>query len=193
MYHPRIFLLLFVFGVVGLGSPAQAFDLTGKKRAGLEAELVTMHEENERLKQDLSILQRENERHASDLTVLKGQLATLEEQVKTAQGKVGECEQRLAVEAKRGSGIKVIFFNGDIIYEIFSDAFVNYKAGIRYRSLADQEFFQKLQSFEQGNGGDFEVLAVLKEIDASNDRMIDDKEALAFRKIAEARFAQKGM
>jgi hypothetical protein len=184
MHYARIIPLLFAVVSCGLAGPAFAWDLTGKKRANLQSEMEDMQAENTLLQQELAALQVTNEQQAKKIFFL-------EEEVKAIRGKVGECEQKLAVEAKRGTGIKVIFFKGDIIYEIASDAYVNYKAGIRYRSLADPEFLEKLQTFEQGQGGDFEVLAVLQEIDRSNDRMIDDSEAMAFREGAEAQFAQR--
>lgn len=181
--------------------------LTGgktKKIAALELELSRLQQEISAKQQALDAsnsevvrltgqvddLAKQNAQLEGELSTVQGDLSRLQGQFGDVTGQMEACQEKLATETKRGSGIKVIFFNGDIIYEIASDAFVDYRAGLRYRSLGDEAFFEKLQSFERGQGGDFDVLAVLKEVDKSRDRLIDEDEALKFRKIEETRFSQ---
>ena len=187
--------------VFAAGPAAAAWDLTGKERiTQLEAEnaklfaqgtqqkaiLDQKESEIKALTAQLEELKSQKSQLDAEVALLGTESADMKKQLELKGGVLAECEAKLATEAKRGTGIKVIFFGGDIIYEVFTDAFNEYRAGLRYRSLTDRDFAEKLQSFEQGMGGDLEVLAVLKDMDLSKDRLVDLEEAQTFRKKVEA-------
>lgn len=89
---------------------------------------------------------------------------------------------------KRERGMGIFFFGGDIIYEVAPEAFRDYRAGLRFRALIDSNFAAAFKMFEEGKGGDEEVLRVVKEIDTSGDRYIDIGEASSFRKAEEDKY-----
>jgi|GEM_PF-3371632 len=97
------------------------------------------------------------------------------------------------LEKAKIKGISVILFGGDIIYEVAVDAYKEYRAGLRYRSLSDQNFSASFKSFEEGKGGDTELLSVLKEVDNSCDRFVDMNEASRFRKSEEDKYGKTGV
>ncbi|MBI5789629.1 MAG: hypothetical protein HZA78_12325 [Candidatus Schekmanbacteria bacterium] len=97
------------------------------------------------------------------------------------------------LEQSSAKGISVVFFSGDIIYEVMLDAYKNYRAGLRYKALSDTVFGPMYSQFEEGKGGDAGVLAILKEIDSSGDRVIDAKEAIRFRQSAEESYSRKNV
>lgn len=179
-----ILLSLMVTGTAG------AWDLTGKEKINEFQKIVSEQDaEIFRLKGDLEKrdslitgLQTEIDNLKQSEASLQSEILQTKTLLSDADAKAEKCEQKLAVEMKRGTGIKVIFFKGDIIYEVMNEAFVDYKAGLRYRSISDSVFRDVLSRFEQGAGGDHELLAAMQEMDMSGDRIVDMKEAVAFRK-----------
>lgn len=155
-------LLAFLF-ILPLGSIALAWDLTGKEAEELQRKNAKLEEQIKQLQEQLQIQKIDSNKE------------------------LRACQDKLAIEAKRGSGIKIIFFGGDIIYELNTAAFTDYRAGLRLRSIHDQIFAESMGNFENGRGGDMEMLSLLKEIDVSKDRMIDETEAQDFRKNEEAK------
>jgi hypothetical protein len=120
---------------------------------------------------------------------IKGQMA---EQKARCDSREAEMSKILETEKMRGKGIKVVFFSGDIIYDISSEAFTDYKAGLRYKALRDGSFAEKLKLFENSMGGDGDVLAVLKQVDRSQDKLISAQEAASFRMAEEAAYMGGG-
>jgi vacuolar-type H+-ATPase subunit I/STV1 len=112
----------------------------------------------------------------------------MEEQKRKFAALEADFQKEIEREKYRSSFIKVIFFGGDIIYEVANDAFNDYRAGLRFKTLRDADFASQYKLFEVGKGGDPQVLSVLKEIDVSKDRIIDAQEARAFRKNEETIF-----
>jgi len=175
----KSFFLVFLIVLVTFSVDALALDLGGKKKIkALEEELSDSQEM-------ASELEEKNAKLEEQLAEITAQLDQARQSTSATEAELEGCKTKLATEEKRGSGIKVVFFNGDIIYEIASDAFVDYRAGLRFHSLSDVEFSESLQLFEKGMGGDLKVLAAMKLIDSSHDRMISLREAAEYRRKAE--------
>lgn len=122
---------------------------------------------------------------------LEGQLAICKADKEKLSKEKAECEKKEAeCQAKTAQkGIPVILFGGDIMYEVAVEAFKDYKAGLRFRTLNDPNFQEKSKMFEEGKGGDSEMLAVLKEVDKNADKIIDASEASGFRKAEEDKYS----
>lgn len=125
------------------------------------------------------------------LSASKDTIAKLEQQLSAEKAKYTRDMEELhkKLEMTKVKGMTVIFFGGDIVYEVAVDGYKDYKAGLRYRSLIDENFKTALEQFEYGKGGDAIILGVVKEIDTSGDRLIDANEALRFRKTEEDKYA----
>lgn len=121
------------------------------------------------------------------LSQCKAERDRLVNQKSECEKKQTECLERVAVTEK--SRITLILFGGDIIFEVSATAFKDYKSSLRYRTLNDSHFADKVKLFDTGMGGDAEMLAVLKEMDTSGDKLIDTAEAAAFRKAEEDKYS----
>ncbi|MBI5142413.1 MAG: hypothetical protein HZA20_09545 [Nitrospirae bacterium] len=198
---------------VGLAGCASMDDVTGKKRiTELEQSVAQMEKLLADQKVDCankeSQLRRQSEEQLASqkadcersvttqkadcdkgMSDIKGQMA---DQKARCDSREAEMSKILETEKMRGKGIKVVFFSGDIIYDISSEAFTDYKAGLRYRALRDTAFAEKLKLFEDGKGGDGEVLAALKAVDRSQDKLISAQEASAFRAAEESAYMGGG-
>jgi len=155
---------------------------TGK--AQIEDDYSRFRESADREREDLEASNRELER---SLHTTREELAELERRYREVSAELDVFRSREAAEAGR---INVMLFGGDILYAVSPDAFGDYRAGLRMRSLVDSEFAAALREFEEGRGGDAELLLVLRQVDTSNDRLIAFDEARAFRQAQDGSFAK---
>lgn len=142
----------------------------------------TSVEEKAKLEQQLATCKAEKEKAVASLTKEQAFARQMESKFK---------EQIKRLESGATKGISIIFFGGDIIYEVSLDAYKSYRAGLRYRALRNVAFANEYEKFEAGKGGDAVVLGVLKEIDLSADRTIDAREAYDFRQTEESLYSKK--
>jgi len=119
---------------------------------------------------------------------LEKKLADAEEQLTRKEAEFKAAIEKLEKSSK--GGMSIVLFGGDIIYKVDAEGFTNYRAGLRYRTLRDTVFATALGEFERGQGGDADMIKVLKEIDTSGDRFIDSNEAARFRKAEEDKYSQ---
>ena len=123
--------------------------------------------------------------------ILNGKIDRLSSENAKLQEKVTELEKSLATERTRGKGIKLALFGGDIIYEVDSNAYVDVRAAFRLRAVRDRDFGENFNLYEQGRGGDSQILTLLREIDADKDRFITNAEGIEFRRGEESAFYQR--
>lgn len=169
--------------LLGCATVDQAFDrATGK--AQVENDYTAFRESADREREDLEA---SNRQLAVELQTAHEELSELERRHGEAMEELERYRAREAAEAGR---INIMLFGGDILYSVSPDAFGDYRAGLRIRSLVDSEFAAALQDFEAGQGGDAEVLRVLRQVDSSNDRVIAFEEARAFREAQDGSFAK---
>jgi len=124
---------------------------------------------------------------------LRDTVANLEQQLSAEKAKYASDIEGLQkkLEITKVKGMPVIFFGGDIAYEVAVEGYKDYRAGLRYRALRDENFKTALEQFEAGKGGDAIILSTLKEMDTSGDKLIDPSEARGFRKSEEAKYTSK--
>jgi len=198
----RLLVIAVSAAFVGIAGCASMDDVTGKKRiTELEQSVAQMEKMLADQKVDCankeSMLRKQGEEQLASqkadcnkgMADIKGQMA---EQKARCDSREAEMSKILETEKMRGKGIKVVFFSGDIIYDISSEAFTDYKAGLRYKALRDGSFAEKLKLFENSMGGDGDVLAVLKQVDRSQDKLISAQEAASFRMAEEAAYMGGG-
>jgi uncharacterized protein YceK len=169
--------VIVVSGIMLLSGCGAMNSMTGKKEletkvASLEQQLAASKSEEGKLRNTMAKLEQELSAEKA-----KSSRDTEEFQKKLDQAKV--------------KGMPVILFGGDIVYEIATEGYKDYRAGLRYRSLLDDDFKTAFEQFEAGKGGDAIVLGILKEIDKSGDKVIDLQESLRFRKAEEEKYMPK--
>lgn len=166
-----------------------------KTKAEIEQQLTTCKAERDKLEktrleieQQLTTCKAERDKLASSKADIEKQLSSERSQF---EKKEAECKDMIGkLEKAKVKGMSVILFGGDIIYEVAVEAFKEYRAALRYRSLSDSNFATAFKMFEDGKGGDADILSVLKEIDTSGDRHIDTTEASHFRRTEEEKYGK---
>jgi hypothetical protein len=111
--------------------------------------------------------------------VVKERDVLLQEKLELRKG-MDQLENEIKEQTRRREGIKAVLFGGDIIYEIDAGSYRDYRECLRFRSLRDEVFAKSLADYEQGQGGDMQMMALLKEIDSTRDRFISSEEAADF-------------
>lgn len=158
-----------------------------REKANIEQQLTTCKADMDKLASAKAELEKQYSSEKAELEKQhSSEKAELEKKVAECKEQIGKLEK----EKTKAKGLSVILFGGDIIYEVAADTFKEYKAALRYRSLNNPNFATALKMFEEGKGGDAEVLILLKETDTSGDRFIDADEASRLRKVEEDKYGE---
>lgn len=184
--HFLIIIVLFIFPL--LQSCGQINKMTGVTE--LKETKQKLQNENQELKQELNECERNNKRQKNKISQLnatkeklESNLSSLKKEKESLLNKVKKLNEQVnTYKQTEKSGVRVSFFNGEIIYNILAQAYSDYRVALRYKGLVDSDFSKQRELFNQGKGGDKAVLNVMKKMDKNNDQIIKPSEAKSYRK-----------
>ena len=78
-------------------------------------------------------------------------------------------------------GLILTFFDNQFEYRVNKAALSDFNKGKVYKSLYDSAFAEAMETFNGGTGGDRVMFDLMNQIDSSDDNLVDEGEAKAFR------------
>jgi len=153
-------------------------DQVEKEKTELEEELETCRSAKNEAIGELNSMKNkmslEKVKFEKELKKLKALVNNYKSNEKKYMAKIKE------LEIMNVKGEVIALFGGTINYKIANSAMRDYMAGLTFKGLNEPMFKDIKEKFQKKEGGDREILILLREIDSNNDKFINPTEATNF-------------